>query len=62
MNEKELIKVAKEEIEKWHGLPSGLVLAILWAFIYRVTRGRSIECDFFPGPSGTNMRNFDPSI
>lgn len=45
MTEKKLIRIAKQEIEQWHTLPPSLVLAILWAFIYRITRGRPIEED-----------------
>jgi hypothetical protein len=62
MSEQDLIAVAKEEMKEWHTLPTGLTLAILWAFIYRVTRGRSIEQDFFPPTMKSRMRNFDPMI
>lgn len=49
MTKKNLIKIAKAEIEMWHGLPPGLVLAILFAFVHRVTEGESIEETFFGG-------------
>lgn len=49
MTEKELIAIAKDEIKQWVGLPNGLPQAILWAFIHRVTTGRTIEEDFFTG-------------
>ena len=54
MTKKQLIKVAKLEIEEWEGhpkgLPRGLAMAILWAFIYRVTVGEPIEEFFKPAP------------
>lgn len=57
-NERELVRVAKQELRQWVGLPNGLALAILWSFIYRVTRGRSIEEDFF----GEQTTNWDWEI
>ena len=50
MTQKQLIKVAKQEIGAWRGLPSGLVLAILFAFIHRVTTGNTVEESFFGEP------------
>lgn len=47
MTKKHLIKVAKKEIAAWHGLPNGLVLAILFAYIEHVTNGEPIEETFF---------------
>jgi hypothetical protein len=47
MSEKKLIRVAREEIEAWKGLPRGLAFAILWAFVYRLTKGRTVDEDFF---------------
>ena len=49
MTRKELIKVAKLEIKAWHGLPQGVALMILFAFIHRVTTGETVEETFFPG-------------
>ena len=46
MTEKKLIAIAKQELQEWDKLPPGLAMAILWAFIYRVTHGRTIEEDF----------------
>jgi hypothetical protein len=46
MTKKQLIKVAKLEIEEWKGLPPGLVMVILWAFVHRVTTGETVEESF----------------
>jgi hypothetical protein len=43
MTKKHLIKTAKLEIAEWRGLPNGLVLAILFAFIHRATTGETVE-------------------
>ena len=51
MTQKQLIKVAREEIAVWDGsktMPRGLVIAILFAFIHRVTTGNTVEETFFP--------------
>lgn len=45
MTKEKLIKIANEEIPKWK-LPRSEVMVILWAFIYRVTEGRSIDQEF----------------
>jgi len=47
MTKKALIKVANQEIDCWHKLPHGLVLAILFSFIHRVTTGETVEETFF---------------
>lgn len=51
MSEKKLIRIAKDEIKRWHNLNRGLALAILWAFIHRITTGKTIEDSFFGGGS-----------
>jgi hypothetical protein len=43
---KELIAVAKLEMKEWKNLPDGLVMAILFAFVHRVTTGETIEETF----------------
>jgi hypothetical protein len=43
MTRNQLNEVAKDEIWRWKDLPSGLVMAILFAFIHRVTTGETIE-------------------
>lgn len=48
---KEMIKVAREEIRQWHGLPKGLALSILFAFVHRLTTGETIEETFFTNNS-----------
>ncbi len=50
MKQKDLIKIAKQEIKAWHGIPHGVVMVILWSFIHRVTTGNTIEESFFPDP------------
>ena len=47
ITKKELIAVAKDEIAVWVGLPRGIVLSILWAFIHRITTQETIEETFF---------------
>lgn len=47
MTKKDLISVAKKEIAEWHLVPHGLVIAILFAFIHRVTRLRDEEPEAF---------------
>jgi hypothetical protein len=42
MTKKQMIKEAKAEIAAWN-LPNGLVLAILFAFIHRISEGETIE-------------------
>lgn len=50
MTRKQLIKIARLELEEWRGnLPPGLVLAILFCFVHRVTTGESFE-ETFGGP------------
>ena len=51
MTRKQLIKVAKLELEEWRGLPRGIALAILFSFIHRVTTGETVEETFFPEKS-----------
>lgn len=41
----QLIRTAKAEIAEWD-LPNGLALAILFAFIHRLTTGETIEETF----------------
>jgi hypothetical protein len=51
MTQKQLIKVAKQEIAIWDQskrMPRGLPIAILFAFIHRVTTGNTVEESFFP--------------
>lgn len=50
MNAKEMMKVAKLEIGEWKSakIPKGLAFAILFAFIHRITTGKSVEETFFP--------------
>lgn len=50
MTKKQLIKVAKQEMQEWVNLPPGLVLAILFAFVHRVTEGETVEETFFKQP------------
>lgn len=47
MTKKALIRIAKQEIDCWRDLPPGLVLAILFAFVHRVTEGETVEETFF---------------
>lgn len=49
MTRKHLIKVARQEIEEWNPnkLPPGLVMAILFCFVHRVTTGERVEETFF---------------
>lgn len=47
MTRNRLIKVAKLEMARWHGLPNGLVLAILFCYIEHVVNGEPIEKTFF---------------
>jgi len=43
MTKRDLVRTAKLEIEEWPELPQGLALAILFAFIHRVTEGERVE-------------------
>jgi hypothetical protein len=50
MTQKQLIKVARQEIEIWdrsNTMPRGLPIAILFAFVHRVTTGETMEETFF---------------
>lgn len=51
MSRSHLIKIAKLEIDAWsqgkRELPHGLVLAILFAFVHRLTTGETVEETFF---------------
>ncbi len=48
MNRKQMIRMAKLEMKAWKpSVPSGLVLAILFAFIHRATTGETVEESFF---------------
>lgn len=38
--------IARDEIARWHNLPRGLVMAILFAFIHRLTTGKTFEESF----------------
>ena len=55
MTKKQLIKIAKLEIEEWSGpkgLPKGIALIVLFCFIHRVTEGETVEQTFFkPKPA-----------
>lgn len=46
MTRKQLIKIAKEEINQWTGYPRAYALAILFCFIHRVVEGESYEETF----------------
>lgn len=46
MTKKHLINVAKLEMARWHGLPNGLVLAILFCYIEHVVNGEPWEKTF----------------
>ena len=47
MTRKQLINVAKQEIKEWRGLPNGVAMMVLFAFIHRVTTGETVEQTFF---------------
>jgi hypothetical protein len=47
MSRKHLFRVASEEVKCWDKLPIGLVQAILFAFIHRITTGDTVEESFF---------------
>lgn len=47
MTKSHLIKVAKQEIQEWKDIPKGVVMAILWAYVERVTNGEPIEKTYF---------------
>jgi len=47
MTRTKMVKVAQQEIRCWRKLPPGLVMAILFAFIHRVTTGETVEETFF---------------
>lgn len=49
MTRKHLIKVAKLELKEWVGLPNGIALMILFAYIHRLTTGETVEETFFGG-------------
>ena len=44
---KHLTEVARTEVEQWQNLPRGIVIAILFAFIHRVTIGEDVMETFF---------------
>jgi len=54
-DKKHLTTVARAEIETWdrgiRPLPRGLAIAILFAFIHRVTTGETVEQTFFGNQS-----------
>jgi hypothetical protein len=54
MKRSTLVAVAKAEIAEWdhpHGLPCGVALAVLFAFIHRLTTGETVQETFFkPAP------------
>lgn len=51
LTKKHLIGIAKLEMAEWKSsLTPGLVMAILFAFIHRVTEGETIEETFFKTP------------
>jgi hypothetical protein len=47
MTKKQLIKAAKLEIDRWHDLPPGLVMAILFSFVHFISEGETVEETFF---------------
>lgn len=49
LTKQQLIAVARLEIREWVGMPHGVALAILWAYIERVCNGEPIEDTFFGG-------------
>lgn len=52
MRKSALIQVARQEVKAWgHRLPNGLVMAILFAFVHRVTTGETVE-ETFLAPKG----------
>jgi hypothetical protein len=53
MTQRQLTQVAKEEIKEWE-LPPGLVMAILFAYIHRVSTGETFEQTFFPPSQQTD--------
>ncbi len=38
-----LESVARAEAKEWRNLPSGLVIAILFAFVHRATTGQTVD-------------------
>lgn len=53
MTSKQLFKIARLEMDAFPGVPRGVMLAILFCFIHRVTTGNTVEESFFPrsGPT-----------
>lgn len=47
INRENLYRVARMELREWRGLDRGIVLAILFCFIHRVTTGERVEDTFF---------------
>lgn len=48
MTRRHLIRVGRQEIKEWsHKLPPGLALAILFAYVHRLTTGETVEETFF---------------
>lgn len=49
MTKKEMIRVAKLEMQEWKPgrMPPGIVLAILFCFIHRLSTGETVEETFF---------------
>lgn len=50
MTKKQLVKVARSEIAIWdrsRSMPKALPMAILFAFIHRLTTGQTVEETFF---------------
>lgn len=46
MRKSTLIQVARQEAKAWDKLPIGLVMAILFAFVHRVTTRETVEETF----------------
>lgn len=46
-SQKEMQRVARLEIQAWNKVPPGLVMAILFAFVHRLTTGDTVEETFF---------------
>ena len=43
----DLVRVAKDEVKEWTGLPQGIALIVLFCFIHRLTTGETVEQTFF---------------
>jgi hypothetical protein len=50
MKRAHLIRIARDEIGRWHDVPRALVTVILFCFILRVTTGKTYE-DAFESPA-----------